>query len=146
MKLDAESDINLLRENTAIDPQALRMLRYSYFVLQAGVAADLTLFEIAHIIARDDLDVPSLLEEALSLENDRASFSALENAISKAVFARACSPSLTEDSLGSSFTPVGLRSPALVVSSEDEFPESSPQSKKNTNALYDDLTLFRLNS
>mmetsp|Transcript_16768 Transcript_16768/g.30085 ORF Transcript_16768/g.30085 Transcript_16768/m.30085 type:complete len:913 (+) Transcript_16768:142-2880(+) len=60
--LDIDRDIELLRSNLGIREACLRTMKITCTVLKKGVAAGLTLRQIAGIICRNDLDVPSELE------------------------------------------------------------------------------------
>ncbi|GAB5362878.1 hypothetical protein AAMO2058_000836200 [Amorphochlora amoebiformis] len=60
--LDIEADIKLLRTTLGIREACLRTMRITGMVLKKGVASGLTLRQIAGIICRNDLDIPSELE------------------------------------------------------------------------------------
>jgi hypothetical protein len=61
-RLNAEHDVNLLKQALNIRWQCLLVLRISTLFLQKGVAADLTLFDIASMMSRDEDSNPSALE------------------------------------------------------------------------------------
>eukprot|EP00467_Chlorarachnion_reptans_P007824 CAMPEP_0114528178 /NCGR_PEP_ID=MMETSP0109-20121206/24054_1 /TAXON_ID=29199 /ORGANISM="Chlorarachnion reptans, Strain CCCM449" /LENGTH=806 /DNA_ID=CAMNT_0001710279 /DNA_START=325 /DNA_END=2744 /DNA_ORIENTATION=+ len=60
--IDISADIDKLRTNLGIREPCLRTMRITCTVLKKGVEAGLTLRQIAGIICRNDLDVPSELE------------------------------------------------------------------------------------
>eukprot|EP00471_Norrisiella_sphaerica_P005381 CAMPEP_0184481144 /NCGR_PEP_ID=MMETSP0113_2-20130426/2675_1 /TAXON_ID=91329 /ORGANISM="Norrisiella sphaerica, Strain BC52" /LENGTH=730 /DNA_ID=CAMNT_0026860075 /DNA_START=447 /DNA_END=2639 /DNA_ORIENTATION=- len=60
--LDIAADIELLRSNLGIREPCLRTMRITGTTLKKGVAAGLTLRQIAGIICRNELDTPSELE------------------------------------------------------------------------------------
>jgi hypothetical protein len=62
LKLDVKADIEMLRTKLAIREECLKVMRISGMLLQKGVAADLTLYDIASLICRKDIDKPSQLE------------------------------------------------------------------------------------
>lgn len=61
-RLDAEQDVNLLSRELLIRWQCLLVLRVATTFLQLGAAADLSLFDIADMMCRDDVDKLSVLE------------------------------------------------------------------------------------
>lgn len=61
-RLDAEHDVMLLEKELSIRWQCLLVLRIATFFLQKGAAADLTLFDIACMMSRDENEKPSTLE------------------------------------------------------------------------------------
>ena len=62
LKLDIKADIELLRSKLAIREECLKVMRISGLLLQKGVAAGLTLYDIASLICRANIDKPSHLE------------------------------------------------------------------------------------
>ena len=62
LALDVKRDIELLRTKLAIREECLKVMRISGMLLQKGVAADLTLYDIASLICRTTIDKPSHLE------------------------------------------------------------------------------------
>lgn len=62
--LDVEADIAMLREHLSIREECLRLFRVTNTLLKLGVRQGLTLHEIASIITRQDIDIPSELEVA----------------------------------------------------------------------------------
>jgi len=65
-RLDAEHDVSLLKEELSIRWQCLLVLRISTFFLQKGAAADLSLYDIASMMSRDETGSPSALEVAFA--------------------------------------------------------------------------------
>lgn len=61
-RLDAERDANLLKEELNIRWQCLVVLRIATLFLQKGAAADLSLYDIASMMSRDETGAPSALE------------------------------------------------------------------------------------
>lgn len=61
-RLDAEHDVSLLKKELSIRWQCLLVLRIATFFLQKGAAADLSLFDIASMMSRDENEKPSTLE------------------------------------------------------------------------------------
>jgi hypothetical protein len=61
--LDERSDTRMLRDKLGLREQCLRTFRVANMLLKRGAAAGLTLFEIASIAARQDMDLPSRLEQ-----------------------------------------------------------------------------------
>lgn len=61
-RLDAEQDVNLLSRELLMRWQCLLVLRVATTFLQLGAAADLSLFDIADMMCRDDVDKLSVLE------------------------------------------------------------------------------------
>jgi len=71
--LDINRDIELLRKNLPIREPCLRLMRITNMLLQKGVAAGLTLYQIASIILRrDDESKPSELEVMCSQASEIA--------------------------------------------------------------------------
>jgi hypothetical protein len=62
MSLDPVADIQLLRNTLCIREPCLRVMRISSILLQKGISAGLTLFQIALIMCRNQLEQPSDLE------------------------------------------------------------------------------------
>ena len=62
LKLDVKADIELLRSKLDIREECLKVMRISGLLLQKGVAAGLTLYDIASFICRKNIDQPSHLE------------------------------------------------------------------------------------
>ena len=62
LSLDIKADIELLRSKLAIREECLKVMRISGMLLQKGVAAGLTLYDIASLICRQTIDKPSHLE------------------------------------------------------------------------------------
>ena len=60
--IDIDGDVQLLRQKLSIRDAPLQIMRMTCMTLKIGAAAGLNLYEIATIIARDNLDAPSLLE------------------------------------------------------------------------------------
>lgn len=82
LNLDIDADLELLQENLQIGEKALDYLRMSTKILQAGVMAGLTLYEIAIVCCRNDNAgmLPSRLEiltqqarelTTLAIENEK---------------------------------------------------------------------------
>lgn len=61
-RMDADKDADLLSEELNIRWRCLLVLRVATRFLQKGAAADLTLYEIASLMSRDQPDKPSALE------------------------------------------------------------------------------------
>lgn len=61
-RLDAEHDVNLLKQELSIRWQCLLVLRIATMFLQKGAAADLCLFDIASMMSRDEDEKASTLE------------------------------------------------------------------------------------
>lgn len=61
-RLDAEQDVELLSGELNIRWQCLLLLRVATMFLQKGAAADLSLYDIASMMSRDDKGQPSTLE------------------------------------------------------------------------------------
>lgn len=61
-RLNAQHDVDILNQALHIRWQCLLVLRISTLFLQKGVAADLTLFDIASLMSRDENNNPSALE------------------------------------------------------------------------------------
>jgi len=80
LDLDIEADAHMLRERLNICQEAVDYFRASSRLLQAGVKAGLSLYEIAVMCCRDDNlgEVPSKLEVLTSMASELAS-SAVEN-------------------------------------------------------------------
>lgn len=78
--LDIEADVRLLQERLHIGTEALDYFRASSKLLQAGVKAGLTLYDIAVMCCRNDNvgEVPSKLEMLVSMASE-LSTSAVEN-------------------------------------------------------------------
>ena len=68
-KLDIERDIRLLRSQLSVREECLQNIRVTGTVLKAGVAAGLTLYDIASILCRQDLDTPSPVESLVDRVN-----------------------------------------------------------------------------
>ena len=62
LSLDVKADIDELRRRLAIREECLKVMRISGMLLQKGVAADLTLYEIGCLTCRQNIDTPSQLE------------------------------------------------------------------------------------
>ena len=62
LSLDIKADIDELRRRLAIREECLKVMRISGMLLQKGVAADLTMYEIGSLICRQNIDTPSQLE------------------------------------------------------------------------------------
>ena len=62
LSLDVKADIDELRRRLAIREECLKVMRISGMLLQKGVAADLTMYEIGGLICRQNIDTPSQLE------------------------------------------------------------------------------------
>ena len=62
LSLDVKADIDELRRRLAIREECLKVMRISGMLLQKGVAADLTMYEIGCLICRQNIDTPSQLE------------------------------------------------------------------------------------
>ena len=62
LSLDIKADIQLLRSKLAIREECLKVMRISGMLLQKGVQAGLTLYDIASLICRSNIDKPSHLE------------------------------------------------------------------------------------
>ena len=60
--LDIKNDQRLLREKLSIREPCLHIMRITGLLLQEGVRAGLTLYEIGSIMTREDIDKPSTLE------------------------------------------------------------------------------------
>jgi len=60
-RIDVEADVKTLRES-GISEESIRTMIISTTLLKKGAAANLTLYEIASMVCRSDLDTPSLLE------------------------------------------------------------------------------------
>jgi len=60
-RIDVEADVKTLRE-IGISEESIRTMIISTTLLKKGAAANLTLYEIASMVCRSDLDTPSLLE------------------------------------------------------------------------------------
>jgi len=78
--LDIEADVRLLKERLHIRSEALDYFRASSKLLQAGVKAGLTLYDIAVMCCRNDDagEVPSKLELLMSMAGELTTF-AIEN-------------------------------------------------------------------
>ncbi|CAI5746475.1 unnamed protein product [Peronospora destructor] len=63
LSLSAQEDANRLAKRIPLRRACRRNMNIANMVLQKGVRADLVLFEIARIMCREDLDVPSTLEQ-----------------------------------------------------------------------------------
>jgi hypothetical protein len=61
-RLDAEQDCSLLTNELSIRWQCLLVLRIATLFLQKGAAADLSLYDIASMMSRDETSSPSVLE------------------------------------------------------------------------------------
>merc|ERR1711988_598544 len=61
-RLDAELDVALLEQELSIRWQCLLVLRIATCFLQKGAAADLSLYDIASMMSRDEYEKPSALE------------------------------------------------------------------------------------
>lgn len=61
-RLDIEADVRLLRTTLSVREPCLEIMRVAGTILQRGVAAGLTLHQIALVLCRPDLDRPSPLE------------------------------------------------------------------------------------
>jgi hypothetical protein len=74
MRLDVEADARLLREHLNICEEAVDYFRASSALLKAGVAAGLTLYEIAIMCCRNDnlAEVPSMMEKLYDVASDLA--------------------------------------------------------------------------
>ena len=64
--LDPEEDMKMIRSQLAINEVAMRNARITSMLLKIGAAKGLTLYDIASIVVRQDLDEPSLLEIAVA--------------------------------------------------------------------------------
>jgi len=62
LNLDVKSDIAVLRNKLSIREECLKVMKISNLWLRKGVENDLTLFEIASLICRSNIDKPSQLE------------------------------------------------------------------------------------
>ena len=62
LRLDVKADIELLRSKLCIREECLKVMRISGMMLQKGVAAGLTLYDIAVLMCRSNIDKPSQLE------------------------------------------------------------------------------------
>ena len=62
LSLDVKADIDELRRRLAIREECLKVMRISGMLLQKGVAANLTLYEIGCLTCRQNIDTPSQLE------------------------------------------------------------------------------------
>jgi len=61
-KIDIENDAKMLAEKLNINPVGIRSMKMSTLLLKRGAAKGLSLFEIASLICRKDVAVPSPLE------------------------------------------------------------------------------------
>lgn len=75
LKLDIEADVRMLRERLHIPTEALDYFRASTMLLQAGVKAGMTLYDIAVLCCRNDDcgEVPSKLENLTAMAKELAS-------------------------------------------------------------------------
>lgn len=75
LKLDIEADVRMLRERLHIPTEALDYFRASTMLLQAGVKAGMTLYDIAVLCCRNDDcgEVPSKLENLIAMAKELAS-------------------------------------------------------------------------
>lgn len=64
--LDPEHDMSLLRSQLSINEVALRNARVTTMLLKIGAMKGLTLYDIASLACREDLDEPSTLEIAVA--------------------------------------------------------------------------------
>jgi len=69
--IDVEADANLLRE-IGIREDCIRTMIISTTLLKKGAAANLSLFEIASIVCRSDMETPSALEVMVEKANHQA--------------------------------------------------------------------------
>jgi len=60
--VNVDEDADMLRRELNIDLASLRTMKISGRLMKIGVQAGLTLYEIAELIARDDMEKPSRLE------------------------------------------------------------------------------------
>jgi len=135
--LDIEADVKMLRERLRLPLQALDYFRASSKILQDGVKAGLTLYDIAILCCRNDNagEIPSPLEALMSTATDVASL-ALDNgrwhhAAASQALAHHLSPTnefLEGNNQNSSFS--GLRSKKSVLKSASSI---------NISSLSDDL-------
>ena len=70
--LDIDALLEDLTRQVQISPDCLFLLRVAHAVIKEGIAAGLTLRDIAAIIARTEEDVPSPLENAIAAAEDNA--------------------------------------------------------------------------
>jgi hypothetical protein len=80
LHLNIEEDVNILKEQFDIGDKALDFFRAATKMLQVGIAAGLTLYDIANLVCRHDFDgeEPSCLEILVAQASDYA-LSAIEN-------------------------------------------------------------------
>ena len=62
LSLDVKKDIDELRQRLTIREECLKVMRISGMLLQKGVSADLTMYEIGSLSCRQNIDTPSQLE------------------------------------------------------------------------------------
>jgi hypothetical protein len=78
--LNIEEDVNILKEQFYIGDKALDFFGAATKMLQVGIAAGLTLYDIANLVCRHDFDgeEPSRLEMSVAQASDYA-LCAIEN-------------------------------------------------------------------
>ena len=124
LALDPDAEAQMLREHLQIREPCLLTLNIGTTLLKKGVALGLTLYEIASIVVRDDLDAPSELER-LDLQAKSLAAAAMRSSRSGSLTA------FGVDSIGSSRALVrSISSPSQYISTP---PPSSPtvRSKKD---------------
>jgi len=72
-RIDVEADIKTLRE-IGISEESIRTMIISTTLLKKGAAANLTLYEIASMVCRPDLDTPSLLESMVEKASQQVQY------------------------------------------------------------------------
>lgn len=99
-RLDAEKDAELLSHELAIRWQCLLVLRVATTFLQLGAAADLSLYDIASMMSRDDPEKLSVLEIVFAQAKTLAEFKQKENKENKKLSHHHSSPPLSPMSIG----------------------------------------------
>lgn len=91
--LDIDADIAMLRDTLQLDSKSLLNFYASSLLLQRGVAAGLTLYEIALLCCRNDNEAvePSLLEKVVALSYELAEMSVPEEERLSATMAKSAS-------------------------------------------------------
>jgi len=93
-RIDIQKDVEMLRKELSIRPECLRTMRITTTLLKKGAKAGLTLYDIASIISRKQLDCPSLLEDMCqsatqqSDGNEESFFTILNNLMDLEIFRR----------------------------------------------------------
>jgi len=147
LSLDIDADVRLLQESLQIGTEALDFFRASTKILQAGVKAGLTLYDIAIMCCRYDNagEIPSKLEVLTSqakdlsmcaIQNGRWSHAAASRAIAEQIspMPSASSHLLTNSSMGKSKSHANFSSFAFDLTTAEESPASAHTSGSESSS------------